>query len=271
MHSKKDTFSTFFKALQYFNPSDGAKLFANRLTGKKADIKYLIDFFEKDNVKLEDFNSYILINDVKSSRLLYVSPSTTLVTGYTQEEFLLGGSLMFIKNYCPADRLNGLKILEKISSHQKQPIPDKNHYQYITTFRFLHKNGYYKWMYNRMMFVGHDENNLPWVCLSILTSIDNYKSNDKINFARLKYNPDIGEYETEFVEEYEPDYLNVLSQTEIEILKLLAQGIDNNQIANKLGYKENTIKTYRKKMLKKTWCENMAELLTFALKNGLID
>jgi DNA-binding CsgD family transcriptional regulator len=270
MRSKKDTFSTFFTALQYFRPSDGAKLFTNRLIGKKADISWLTEFLKTYNSALENFNSFILINDIKRSDLLYVSPSVYFVTGYSQDEFLKGGNSMFIKNYCPADRLNGLKILERISSHQKLPIPDKSYYQYITTFRFLHKNGYYNWMYNRMMFVSHDEHNIPWVLLSIITNMENYKIDDNINFARLKFNPDIAEYETEFIEKYSPDYLSILNQTELNILKLMAQGMDNSQIAVNLGYKENTIKDYRKKMLKKTWCENTAELLTFALRNELI-
>jgi DNA-binding CsgD family transcriptional regulator len=270
MHSKKGTFSSFFTTLQYFSHLDVSKLFTARLLGINPDIQFLIDFIEKEEHLLKTNNSFLAIFDMRGARMLYTSPSVLSVTGYDHSEFLSGGSSKFIKNYCPADRVSGQNFLLRIAAHQKENILDKSHYQYHTTFRFLHKNGYYKWMYNRMMFISHDERNYPWVLISIVTGLDNFKRDDNLNFACLKYNPETALYEKEIIEECEPDYLNILNQTDLNILKLLAQGMDNKQIAKQLKYTENTVKDYRKKMLKKTWCENTAELLAFVLRNGLI-
>jgi len=271
MHSKKDTFSSFFTNLQFLNPGDIAKLFKVKPSSRKADISFLMKFFDEKFLDIENCTSYLVIHDLKSDQLLYVSSSVYNVTGYKKEEFISGGTSLLLKNICPTDRENCLKILVKISSHQKESISDKHLYQYQTTFRFLNKNGYYKWILYKMMFVAHDEKNIPWISISIITNMDNFTINDDLCFSQLKFNPKTAIYDIEYNEVYKPEYLNILNQKDLIILKLLAEGMDNKQIANELNHKENTIKDYRKKMLKKTWCENSAELLAFALRNGLIN
>ncbi len=271
MHTKKDTFSSFFTSLQQFDLLELLKVFGSRLTDKAADIGMIIKILRNANDFLVNTHSFVLISDLKTLRLLHVTPSVFQATGYSQMEFITGGVPQFIKNYCPADRINSMKILNKVTSHQKKlGLTDKNLYQYITTFRFLKKSGYYGFMHNRMMFVAHDDRNEPWVLVSIVGNMESYTIDDKIYFSRLKFNRELGKYETEFAEIYEPEYLNILNQTDLKILKLLALGMDNSQIAKELSLTELTIKDYRKKMLKKTWCENSAELLTFALRNKLI-
>lgn len=270
MHTKKVSFSSFFTSLQYFDLVELAKVFSSRLIGNDADISNYKLFCDEANDVLSSINSFILINDLKTMRLLFATPSVQKVTGYTAKEFIAGGIPMFIKNYCPADRVNGSYILNKITAHQKQlDLSEKESYQYITTFRFLHRMGYYSWMYNRMFFLEHEERKYPHIALSIVTGID-YKRDDRINFACLKYNKTKGTYEIEFKEEYQPECLDILNVTELEILKLLLQGMNNSQIGTSLNLSEHTVKHYRKLMLKKTWCDNTAELLCFALRNKLI-
>lgn len=272
MHTKKVSFSSFFTSFQQFDFFELIKLFGSRLTDKPADISLLVELSKKACDYLTQTNSYLLFTDLKTLRFLFVSPTVQLVTGFTQQEFLSGGVPQFVKNYCPADRVNGMKALYKMTDHQKsENLEDKASYQYITVFRFLNKSGYYSWMFNRMMFVAHDNKNNPWVMISIVSSIKLFKKNDWIGINCLKFNYKKGIYENIFSETYEPEYLKILSNTDLKILSLLARGMDNKQIGNELDYAECTIKDYRKKMLKKTWCDNTAELLTFALRNKLIE
>ena len=270
MHSKKVSFSSFFTALSLLKPRDLANLFMHRINGKEPDISHFIDFFENKNHVLENFNTYVLISNVVTAQMLYVTPSVLRVTGYEQDDFLKGGTSMFIKNSCPADTYQGMKVISMISDHQKGTRQSKSLFQYQTSFRYLHKKGYYKWMYNRMFFSTHDEKNYPLTLISFVTGMENFKANDNINYVRLKYDSEHFKYQTELQFEYQPDYINILKEKDLEILKLLAQGFDNKQIAERLNYSEHTVKDYRKKMLKKTWCDNSAELLTFALRNGLL-
>jgi DNA-binding CsgD family transcriptional regulator len=271
MHTKKVSFSSYFTRLQHFSVADVVHLFGSRLTEKDADIGYLVKIINDKTDTLLKLNAFVIIEDLHKMSFVYVSPSIEPVLGYTAEEFLEGNASFFIKCYCPADRVIGETILYKIVGHQKTPdLPDKASYQYHNTYRFLHKNGYYKWMYNRWLFVDHDEKTNPHVAISIVSGINPFKKDDNIQFACSKYNPVLNSYETEYIEDYKPDYLHLLNKTDLEILRLMAKGLDNARIAEKMNFSEHTIKDYRKKMLRKTWCDNMAELLCFALRNKLV-
>jgi DNA-binding NarL/FixJ family response regulator len=58
-----------------------------------------------------------------------------------------------------------------------------------------------------------------------------------------------------------------LSQREIEILELIAQGMNSPEIAEKLFLSVHTIRTHRKNIIKKLQLEGGHELLMYALKH----
>lgn len=62
----------------------------------------------------------------------------------------------------------------------------------------------------------------------------------------------------------------VLSDREIEILKLVADGLSSKQVADKLFLSELTVNTHRRNMLKKTNQPNVAALVSFAKQNQWI-
>ncbi len=61
-----------------------------------------------------------------------------------------------------------------------------------------------------------------------------------------------------------------LGEREIEIIKLLAEGLTSHQISEKLFISEHTVKTHRKNILRKTGLNNTSQLIQFALNNGVI-
>ena len=63
---------------------------------------------------------------------------------------------------------------------------------------------------------------------------------------------------------------NSLSDREIEVLKLICQGKNNNEIATKLFISPQTVKGHRRSLLSKTACNNTASLVIYAVKNNLI-
>lgn len=54
------------------------------------------------------------------------------------------------------------------------------------------------------------------------------------------------------------------------MLKLIANGLTNKEIAKKLGRSTHTIITHRKSLLSKLRLKNTAAMVTFAARNGLI-
>lgn len=63
----------------------------------------------------------------------------------------------------------------------------------------------------------------------------------------------------------------LLSPREKEVLKLVAQEMSNQQIADSLFISERTVETHRKNIYAKTGTKSLAGLVKFAIQNGLAE
>lgn len=61
-----------------------------------------------------------------------------------------------------------------------------------------------------------------------------------------------------------------LSEREIDVIRLMAEGLTSSEIAEKLFLSDHTIKTHRKNILKKLNVSNSSQAVQYALKNELI-
>ena len=66
----------------------------------------------------------------------------------------------------------------------------------------------------------------------------------------------------------DPKYLTV---SEIEIVKLIANGLTTKEIAAKRNISYHTVNTHRKNIFKKVEVSNASELIILAIKAGWID
>ncbi len=62
-----------------------------------------------------------------------------------------------------------------------------------------------------------------------------------------------------------------LSERETEVLYQICQGYSNQEIAELLGISKRTVDKHRENILLKTESKNTAELVIFAIKNGIIE
>ena len=62
-----------------------------------------------------------------------------------------------------------------------------------------------------------------------------------------------------------------LSRREREVLRLLAQGNSNQQIADKIRLSVKTVETYRTRLSEKLGLKGRAELFRFASESGILD
>ena len=62
-----------------------------------------------------------------------------------------------------------------------------------------------------------------------------------------------------------------LTKRELEVLKLFAEGYNNNEIAKKLFLSVRTIESHKNHILQKTNMKNSVELIKFAIKNKIIE
>ena len=64
--------------------------------------------------------------------------------------------------------------------------------------------------------------------------------------------------------------VNTLSSREIEILKLIANGLSNTEIGTALFISPKTVKTHRENLMKKLNLHNVTEIVKYAIDNRLI-
>ena len=62
-----------------------------------------------------------------------------------------------------------------------------------------------------------------------------------------------------------------LTAREREVLRLIAQGLKNREIAETLSIAIKTVETHRTKIMQKLDLHNSAELATYAMRRGLIE
>jgi len=64
--------------------------------------------------------------------------------------------------------------------------------------------------------------------------------------------------------------LPVLTKREKEVLQMIAEGLTNPQIAEKLFVSQSTVDSHRKSVMTKIGVKNTASLLKFCVENELI-
>lgn len=76
--------------------------------------------------------------------------------------------------------------------------------------------------------------------------------------------------ETVSIRDSAVDRLNDLTRREIDVLKLLAEGLFNKEIASRLNISERTVKNHVSNIFKKISVSDRTQAAVFAIKNNLI-
>lgn len=71
--------------------------------------------------------------------------------------------------------------------------------------------------------------------------------------------------------EYHPNQLECLTKREMEVLKLICDGLSSKQICEKLFISINTVETHRKKILLKLNVKNSAGVVKYAIENHILE
>lgn len=79
----------------------------------------------------------------------------------------------------------------------------------------------------------------------------------------------------DYLKETDTDQVNLfaklnISEREIEIIKLIAEGFINKEIADRLFLSTHTVNTHRKNIMQKLGINNTAGIVLFAVKQGII-
>lgn len=187
----------------------------------------------------------------------YVSSSVKEVLGY-HKAFLSNGTMSNYLRLIPAeDRCLLKKVFSDIHEYYQQiPLEEKQLYRFDFNYRVQRADQRYISILQQTMFLQSSESGFPLIELSLLTDFSTYKSNSLIQLQIFKQQN--GCYKRVAACQYD-DCLDKLTDREKEVLSLIAQGLTDKQIADKMFISLHTVKTHRKHIISKTGSRNTAE------------
>jgi DNA-binding NarL/FixJ family response regulator len=90
--------------------------------------------------------------------------------------------------------------------------------------------------------------------------------------GKTYYSEELWDYFTKSViKEEKPESDLSLTRRELEVLALLAEGLNNKEIADRLFVSERTIVGHKSNLMAKTNTKNTVSMLAYAIRNGLIN
>ncbi len=72
------------------------------------------------------------------------------------------------------------------------------------------------------------------------------------------------------LQRFHTKYKIKLNAREIQVIREMSNGLSSQNIGEKLFISRHTVDTYRRAILEKSDCQNTAQVIKFALKNGII-
>jgi len=97
--------------------------------------------------------------------------------------------------------------------------------------------------------------------IELVSTGKNCYSNDLLGYFTNKFIDKNQEIEDSFK----------LTNREIEVLNLVAQGMSNSEIADKLFISKRTVDGHKANLIQKTGSKNIVELLVYAIKNNIVE
>jgi len=204
----------------------------------------------------------IYVTDLQEMTITYQRGIEKLL-GYSVEEFNFD---MIMQFYHPDDfdqYMHFVKIAnEWVRENKVEPFAIEATFDY----RIRKKDGLYLKVLRQSTVFETLHNGLMKSSFSILSDISKIKFNTSVNLSMV--NTHTGRIILEESENPMTDFH--FTQREIEILKMLKQGMDSREVALQLVCSKHTIDTHRRKMLQKSGCKSTIELINLCTIEGII-
>ncbi len=214
-------------------------------------------------------NSTFTIFDMDKNNYLLKSSGFKKMLGYTSEEDIENDDMeLFHQIIHPDDLPFVLKTEnEAFLFFKNLPPHEKKDYKLVYDFRVKSTAGVYMRFIHQFVVLEQDKFGKSWLVLIVTDLISERATNSKpqrrmINIKTGKlhlFNND---------DDFNSDTL--LTKREIEVLGLIAQGLDSQHISEKLFISVNTVNNHRQNILRKTRTENTTQALLYAKWVGII-
>lgn len=213
--------------------------------------------------------------DYTRSGYLVMTDGSRMITSYDARDFLEGGIPHLIDVYQKDDfRIYNEKVFPaNVRCLKAHPYETHRRFIFSYNFRVRHRDGHYVSILQRGGYITSKETGLPLYSLGMITDITPFKRDALIYHTIETWEGSNDLLANQLIESnyfFPNEEDRLLSRQERCILGYMTEGWSTKQIAWKLHLSENTVANHRKNMLKKTNTKNVAELVAFACRSGLI-
>lgn len=211
----------------------------------------------------------VYVIDYEEIKFEYVSNNPLFLCGYSPEEVLEMSYEFYFKNV-PEDDLRLLNMINNSGFDFYDKLPNNEERKLYSISYDFHLKG----KYNKPILINHkltplflNEKGAVWKSLCIVSISHNKKAGNVIinkEGSAIFWELDLKK------EVWIAKEKTKLKDKELEVLRLYAQGLTINQIAEKMFVSPDTIKYYRRKIFEIFEVKNFAEALSFAVDNKII-
>lgn len=211
----------------------------------------------------------VYVIDYKEMKFEYVSSNPLFLCGYSSEEVLEMGYEFYFNNV-PKEDLELLSLINTLGFDFYDQLPKNADRKLYSISYDFHLKG----KYDRPVLINHKLTPLflsgtgsLWKSLCIVSISHNQKAgNVTINKQGSDQLWKLDLSKKLWVAENKP----TLKEKELNILRLYAQGLTINQIAERIFVSSDTVKYYRRKIFDTFEVKNFTEALAFATNHKII-
>ncbi|GGD80786.1 helix-turn-helix transcriptional regulator [Emticicia aquatilis] len=212
-------------------------------------------------------NSGISVFDINKKEMAFYSANYGKLLGYVPSDYAETSFQFFDDKIHPDDKpklvLNGISILKMFNQFSSD---EKLNHKLINEYRMLNAQQKYIRLIEQHQILALDKKGQVWLLLGIVDISPNQEENDHVKSQLLNFRT--GSF-IPFEVSQKADL--ELTKREIEILKLVKEGLLSKEISDKLSISVHTVNTHRQRFLEKLGANNSMEAVMFASKFGLLD
>ncbi len=215
-------------------------------------------------------NCGISIFDLFKKDYIFYSPNFGNLLGYDLNEIIQKGLNFWDEKIHSDDyvalRQNGILLLKLFYQFTTD---EKTNYKLINEYRVLNAHNKFIRVIEQLQILELDSYGNLWLSLSIIDISPNQDINEGIKSQLLNFRT--GKIIPFEKEKKSNEIINTdLTKRELQILRMVKDGLLSKEISTNLNIRLNTVNTHRYRVLKKLKANNSMEAVVFASKLGLL-
>lgn len=190
------------------------------------------------------------INDFSTASNIYINQHCVEMAGYSLEEFEAMGQGFFARILKPEDVVSAIESIRYLYENPEMIFSGLN--------RIVKKSGEDLWVFGNCRIFSW-KNGKPWQFVNVIIDIQDRIKTD-IQLETLIRENALLKNQLRCA---------AITRRENEIIRLIANGKTDQDVAESLHISTNTARTHRKNILHKLELSNTADLVRFAMECGL--